>query len=65
MKRLLAIGVSAVAVLTLSSFQASASTATDCLAKRHVCVSSDSRALISGGQQAQLERQIGDSVTST
>jgi len=60
-KRLLAIGVSAVAVLTLSSFQASASTPTDCLAQRHVCVSGEGRSLISGGQQAQLERQIGDS----
>ena len=61
MKRLLAIGVSAAAVLTLSSFQASAGTPTDCLAQRHVCVSGDGRTLISGGQQAQLERQIGDS----
>jgi len=60
-KRLLAIGVSAVAVLTLSSFQASASNPRDCLAQRHVCVSSDSRSLISGGQHAQLENQIGDS----
>jgi len=59
-KRFLAIAVSALAVLTLSSFQASASSPTDCLAQRHVCVSSDSRALISEGQQAQLEKQIGD-----
>ena len=61
MKRLLAIGVSAVAVLTLSSFQASAGTPTDCLAQRHVCVRGGGRSLISGGQKAQLERQIGDS----
>ena len=60
MKWLLALGVSVLAALTLSSSHASAATATDCLAQRHVCVASDGRALISEGQQAQLEKQIGD-----
>jgi uncharacterized membrane protein YgcG len=59
-KRLLALGLSALAVLWLSSFQAIAGTLTDCLAERHVCVASNSRSLISEGQQVQLERQIGD-----
>jgi uncharacterized membrane protein YgcG len=60
LKWLLAVGVSVLAVLTLSSFRASAATATDCLAQRHVCVGSDGRSLISTDQQAKLEKQIGD-----
>ena len=59
MKGLLALVVSALAVLWLSPSGASASTLADCLARQHVCVTSDGRTLISAGQQAQLERQIG------
>jgi uncharacterized membrane protein YgcG len=61
-RRLVAIASTALAVLTLSSFQARASAITpaDCLAQHHVCVSGDARALISERQQAQLENQIGD-----
>ncbi len=59
MKRLLALGVGALAVLWLSPSRASASTVTDCLAQQHVCVTSSGRSLISEGQQAQLEQQIG------
>jgi hypothetical protein len=51
--------MSALAVLWLSTSQASASTLTDCLAQQHVCVTSNGRSLISAGQQAQLEQQIG------
>jgi len=35
------------------------STLGDCLARQHVCVTSEGRSLISQGQQAQLEQQIG------
>jgi hypothetical protein len=59
MKRLLGLGAAALAVLWLVVAPASASTLADCLAKQHVCVASDGRALVSQGQQAQLERQIG------
>jgi hypothetical protein len=61
MKRLLAFAVGALAIagLWLYPFQASASTLTDCLARQHVCVNSDSRALVSQAQEAQLQRQIG------
>ena len=59
MKRLLAFGVSALAAFWLAPSQASASTLTDCLAQQHVCVASDGRGLVSEGQQAKLERQIG------
>src|SRR5712691_3211522 len=59
MKWLLALGVSALAVFWLSASQASASTLTDCLAQKHVCVAGDGRGLVSEGQQAQLEQQIG------
>jgi uncharacterized membrane protein YgcG len=60
MKRLLAVGVSALAVLCLSPALASASTVTDCLDRQHVCATSDGRSLVSDGQQAELERQIGN-----
>jgi hypothetical protein len=43
----------------LSSSLASASRLPDCLAGQHVCVTSNGRTLISEGQQAQLEQQIG------
>ena len=58
-KWLLALGVSALAVFWLSAAPASASTLTDCLAQQNVCVVGDGRSLISEGQQAQLEQQIG------
>jgi hypothetical protein len=60
MKRLLALVVSALAVLWLSSTHASASALNDCLAQQHVCVTSSGHKLISDGQQIQLEQQIGD-----
>jgi uncharacterized membrane protein YgcG len=59
MKRLLGLVVVVVAVLLLVPAQASASALTNCLAKQEVCVAGDGRSLISQGQQAQLERQIG------
>ena len=64
MKRLLALGVGALAALLLSPLllsasPASASTLTDCLARQHVCVPGDGRSLVSEGQQSQLEQQIG------
>ena len=64
MKRLLALGVSALAALLLFPVllfpsPASASTLTDCLAQQHVCVASDGRGLISQSQENQLEQQIG------
>ena len=58
MRRLLAFVVCALAALCLFPAQATASTLTDCLAD-HVCVTSSGRSLISDGQQARLERQIG------
>jgi hypothetical protein len=59
MKRLLVLGMVAFAALWLSPSQASASTLADCLAQQRVCVTSDSRLLISAGQEAKLEQQIG------
>ena len=59
MKRLLGLVVGVLAVLLLLPAQASASALTDCVAKQEVCVAGDGRALISQGQQAKLERQIG------
>jgi hypothetical protein len=50
-------GLSASAATQASS--ANAATLANCLASRHVCVSSDARTLVSPGQQSQLERQIG------
>ena len=58
MKRLLAFVVSALAVLCLLPALAAASAPKDCLAD-HVCVIGSGRSLISDGQQARLERQIG------
>ena len=58
MKRLLAFAVSALVALCLFPALAFASPATDCLAD-HVCVTSSGRGLISGPQEARLERQIG------
>ena len=59
MRRLLALMVGLLAVAWLSSLPAKASTLADCLAGQHVCITSEGRSLISQGQQAQLERQIG------
>ena len=59
MKRLLVLGLGLFAALWLVPAHASASTLADCLAQQHVCVTSDSRNLVSAGQEAQLERQIG------
>jgi uncharacterized membrane protein YgcG len=59
MKRLLALGVSLLAALWLCPSQAGAATLADCLAHHHVCVSGNGRGLISAGQQAELEQQIG------
>ena len=59
MKWLLALAVSALAAFWLSASPASASTLTDCLAHKHVCVAGDGRGLVSDSQQAQLEQQIG------
>src|SRR5262245_18913843 len=64
MKRILALGLSALAALLLfpallSPSPASASTLTDCLAQQHVCVATDGRSLVSQSQEADLERQIG------
>ena len=59
MKRLL---IAAALVLTgvgLFPAQASASTLAQCLAQQHVCVSGSARPIVSQGQEAQLERQIG------
>ncbi len=47
------------AVLGPQATSASASTLGDCLAQQHVCVSGSGRALISPGQESQLERDIG------
>lgn len=59
MRRLLAFVFAAFAGLWLYPSQASAGTLADCLARQHVCVSGDGRALISQSQEAQLQRQIG------
>jgi hypothetical protein len=63
MKRLLALGAAALAALLVSplllSSRASASTLPECLAQEHVCVTGDGRGVISEGQRAQLEQQIG------
>jgi hypothetical protein len=59
MKTLLALAAGAFAAFSLSPSQAGASTLTDCLAQQHVCVTGDSRHLVSAGQQAQLEQRIG------
>ena len=59
MRGLLAFAVAALAALWLYPSQASASTLADCLARQHVCVNSDGRALVSQAQEARLQRQIG------
>lgn len=62
MKRLLSLVMAMVTVLAalwLFASPAGASEPGDCLAKRHVCVSSDGRGLITPAQQARLEQRIG------
>jgi uncharacterized membrane protein YgcG len=59
-RRLLALMIGVLAVILLSGAPARADTLSDCLAKHHVCVTSEGRSLISQSQQAQLEQQIGD-----
>jgi uncharacterized membrane protein YgcG len=52
--------IGVLAIVMLSGVPARADTLSDCLAKHHVCVTSAGRSLISQGQQAQLEQQIGN-----
>jgi hypothetical protein len=63
MRRLLAIMIgSALLGLALTwgnAVPARASTLPQCLAKQHVCVSADGRALVTASQQTELEQQIG------
>jgi hypothetical protein len=58
-RRLMALVIGVLAVVLLAGAPARADTLSDCLAKHHVCVTSEGRSLISQGQQAQLEQQIG------
>jgi len=60
MRRLVALILGVVAVIWLSGAPARADTLADCLAKHHMCVSSEGRSLISQGQQDELERAIGN-----
>src|SRR5689334_6876300 len=48
------------AAIWLSGTPARADTLKDCLAKHHVCVTSEGRSLISQSQQDQLEQSIGN-----
>src|SRR5207248_8786917 len=48
------------AAIWLSGAPARADTLKDCLARHHVCVTSDGRSLISQSQQDQLEQAIGN-----
>src|SRR5436190_18709656 len=48
------------AAIWLSGASARADTLKDCLAKHHVCVTSEGRSLISQSQQDQLEQAIGN-----
>ncbi len=59
MKRLLIAAALVFAGVGLFPAQASASTLAQCLAQQHVCVSGSARSIVSQGQEAQLERQIG------
>ena len=59
MKRLLIAAALVVTGVGLFPAQASASTLAQCLAQQHVCVSGSARPIVSPGQEAQLERQIG------
>ena len=59
MKKLLVAAALVFTGVGLFAAPASASTLAQCLAQQHVCVSGGARSLISAGQEAQLERQIG------
>jgi hypothetical protein len=59
-RRFVALVIGVLAVVVLAGAPARADTLSDCLARNHVCVTSDGRSLISQAQQAQLEQQIGD-----
>jgi hypothetical protein len=63
MRRLLAVMISLVllelALTWGNAVPAWASTLPQCLAKQHVCVSADGRALVTASQQTELEQQIG------
>jgi uncharacterized membrane protein YgcG len=63
MRRLLAVMIGSVllglALTWGNAVPAGASTLPQCLAKQHVCVSADGRALVTASQQAELEQQIG------
>jgi hypothetical protein len=63
MRRLIAVTIGVVvlglALLAGASLPARASTLPQCLAKQHVCVSADGRALVSASEQAKLAQQIG------
>jgi hypothetical protein len=58
---LLAIMTGVLALAVPFGASARAATLPECLASKHVCVSSDARALVSQSQQSQLEQQIGSS----
>ena len=60
MRRLLALMLGVLAAIWLSGTPARADTLKDCLAKHHVCVTSEGRSLISQSQQDQLEQAIGN-----
>jgi hypothetical protein len=63
MRRLLAVMIGSallgIALTWGSAVPALASTLSQCLAKQHVCVSGDGRALVTAVQQTELEQQIG------
>jgi uncharacterized membrane protein YgcG len=59
-RRLLALMLGVLAAIWLSGTPARADTLKDCLAKHHVCVTSEGRSLISQSQQDQLEQAIGN-----
>jgi len=58
-RRLLILIIGLLAVAWLAATPARAESLTDCLARQHVCVATDGRALVSQSQQSQLERDIG------
>jgi len=59
-RRLIALLLGVLAAIWLAGSPARADTLADCLAKHHVCVTSEGRSLISQSQQDQLERDIGN-----
>ena len=64
MRRLLAViivaALAGLALLAGNAGPARAATIQQCLSTQHVCVSADGRSLVSSGEQAQLEKQIGN-----